>query len=116
MENFTKKDLKIGYLIEYRDGERAIIMPTTTELIATDCKGVYMDLKNYRDDLTYNAKIADQTRYDIVAVWGWSCLKSGTLNTSTEGRTLLWEEGRKQMTIKEIEAELGYRIRIVDNI
>lgn len=112
---FTKSDLEDGMVVEQRDGCRAVVL-----------NGCFMEydsfteFNEYNDDLTVDdsrfALITDVHECDIVKVY------------TSEGKTfknlikdcylhLIWErkeEHYKEMTIKEIEKELGYKIKVIE--
>lgn len=109
--NFTKKDLKPGYLVEYRGGDRRLIMQMDDKkLFLTGANG-FTTLSTLHDDLCYFAN-QSESPVDIVKVWG---LPKNVVMISnllyTKDRDLLWE--RKKMTLDEIEEALGYEIELV---
>lgn len=109
----TKLDLKTGMVVQTRIGAKFLVM------LNPDCEGrdlicfsgSYMSLSNYTNTLEY-----PNSGYDIVRVFtlgesiGWLFLNKNGLNYK-----LIWErkKGTKEMTVKEIEKELGYKIKIV---
>ena len=104
---FSKADLKPGMVVEYRDGQRRIVL--------NDCfmnlnrKG-YLEFSDYSDDLI--SRMADYTTIKKVYL---SHSKNLSTYCDNDNLTLLWERDEaKEMTITEIEKELGYKVKIVD--
>ena len=120
--NFTIDDLKIGYVVRFSDNILGIIQPIS-ELnniiilknpMNSDSPTIYygwLPIKAFNKDLT--SKSTDLP--DIIEVYGYTEIYGNALNISTNNRKLLYkkEEERKNMTIKEIEKELGYKINII---
>lgn len=107
----TKSDLKPFYLVECRNGYRYIVALDETDKLMFVRNYGYMPLSDYNNDLTDIDGLAE---YDITKVYGRSNNKNNAISLETANRTLLWErEEQKEMTLAEIEAELGYKIKIV---
>lgn len=88
-----KKDLKDGMRITFRDGDTGVVS-NNEEKIISDRDGAYF-LCYYNDDLTRNDSSPDA---DIVSV-----------------SSILWSGNEiKEMTIKDIEDKLGYKIKIIE--
>ena len=94
---FTKYDLKYGYMVVLRNECKGIYMPTS--------KGDYFNfvddycsicIDSYKDDLT----ISSCTNHDVMRVYGYSQFGEETCTTITEYRELLWE--RKEPKVKEL--------------
>lgn len=111
MENkqFTKDDLKVGYVVKLRNGDVRIYMPcsffsfslVSTNGTITSCYDI--DLRNTEDSC-----------WDVMEVYGYAKNAGSALMTSIQNRELLWKrEETKKMTVEEIEKELGYKIEIV---
>lgn len=107
-----KSDLKTGMVVQTRIGAKFLVM------LNPDCEGrdlicfsgAYMRLSEYTNTLEY-----PNSDYDIVKVFtvgesiGWLFLNKNGLNYK-----LIWERNEpKEMTIAEIEKELGHKIKIV---
>lgn len=110
---FTKSDLKDGMVIEYRNGSREVVFGTRTLSITG-----WNSLSEVNDDLI-EIKYKDPA-YDIVKVY--EIAKKETvcgLKNIFEDRnlTLLWERKEepdyKEMTVEEIEKELGYKVKVI---
>ena len=108
---FTKDDLKVGYLVEFRrNEEHYIVMPDLSDKLTLVGEGGYNGLSHYGCDLKNNL----YSELDIVRVWGRPSKHMSLLKCETKDRELLWErDNRKEMTVAEIEKELGYSIKIV---
>ena len=99
-----KKDLKVGYLVEVRDGDKGVIMPVNNRDELNICRYDDMGISNlidYNEDLTCNK---GGSNYDIIRVWGYApSLKALTLETNT--RKLLWERDPKKSITLELTDE-----------
>lgn len=138
-KQFTRDDIKAGYVVKLRNGELRMVVPIGSQdaLIVTNgrsekSKCSWRYLSNWNDDLTasmyhfaqYIHTISsfeelknDTKRFDIMKVFGYV---RGTENYHEAGllweknRPLLWERKEsKKMTVAEIEKELGYSVEIV---
>jgi hypothetical protein len=88
MTEFTKADLKPGYLIEKRIGTQRIVMPTTKGLVLVhQHKAMYDDVDDFSNNLTF----LGSKMHDIVKVWGFTSCMHSVLDFTTENRELLWE-------------------------
>lgn len=116
-KNFTKADLKVGYVVKFRRGDLRMIMPGSSgRLLAIASDGTNGDIDSYGDDLLhqYGCRAADFKGLDIMEVYGFSHWDHTAYYISTENRERLWKrEEAKKMTVEEIEKELGYKIEIV---
>ena len=93
-KNFTKGDLKIGYIVKQRDGELRMVMETRndgTVLVKND--GWFLALNGYSDDLTHKGD-ADGG-WTIMEVYGYRGHGGGACNISTANRELLWKREEK---------------------
>ncbi|MCI8396180.1 MAG: nitrogen fixation protein NifZ [Clostridia bacterium] len=116
--DFTKEDLKAGYVVKCRDNSLRLIMPNTKRgliLLKLDYKKDlinWTDLERYSSDLLH----IDANNWDIIEVYGFSEFASDALEYELDSRERLWkrEENKKDMTIAEIEKELGYSVKIVN--
>lgn len=99
-KNFTKADLKVGYVVKHRNGEMRMVLPYRRGLVFTDIDGHWLD--------------PDTDLNDVMEVYGLSAFGSTACRISTFGRELLWKrEEAKKMTVAEIEKELGYKVEVV---
>lgn len=119
-----KEDLKSGYVVQLRSGAVYMVARAGnfTKILTAPFNWVYLN-SDYDNELKCTKKYGNisgnpQKQRDIVKVYG---LIQGTQNytemfssPSTEHRELLWEgNNEKEMTLEEIEAELGYKVKIV---
>jgi hypothetical protein len=120
-KNFTKADLKVGYVVKTR--ARGLFMVTrndTDQLVMVGPSDGWMPIYEYNDDLTdSNRTSLDGSEawaaYDIVEVYGYSMLNGRTLKVETAHRKLLWKrEEPKEMTLEEVEKALGYPVKIIN--
>ena len=113
MTEFTKTDLKVGYLVEDRAGNLKMVMATTRnlELIYED-RMTHGLVNMINDDLTSKT----EEKFDIMKVWGFSPFAMYALHFDTNNRKLLWErKEKKKMTVAENEKELGYEVEIISD-
>ena len=87
-KQFTLDDLKVGYLVELRDGSGNMVMEATEgKVLIEEYNGYYLELNAYNNNLNYYG----DSYYDIIKVYGFSKYKSKALKFTTEDRELLWE-------------------------
>lgn len=110
--NTTISDLKTGLVVEYANGERALVVKN--RLLSVDG---YNSLEtSYNEDLT-----CLNPRYTINRIYALNLNEVYKLEDflSLNSLELLWERKGatshvKKMTKAEIEAQLGYEIEIVE--
>ena len=133
-KTFTKKDLRSGYVVEFKSGTRRLVTRAGmfTQILINPDTGEWNYLQSgWNDDLTakhdfYRALNASEcdipkeypNEYKIVKVWG--LIKSTdkydkVFTVNTEGRDLLWEREpeAKKLTVDEISKLLGYKVEVV---
>lgn len=133
-KTFTKKDLRSGYVVEFKSGTRRLVTRAGmfTQILINPDTGEWNYLRSgWNDDLTakhdfYRALNASEcsapknypNEYKIVKVWG--LIKSTdkydkVFTVNTEGRDLLWEREpeAKKLTVDEISKLLGYKVEVV---
>lgn len=107
LAQFTKSDLKDGMVVEYCNGQRRVVL--NNRVMASD---ISRSLDNHNEDLI--DKYNDD--YTIDKVYHSS---AHTLNEYFKDNclTLIWERPKeepvKEMTVEEIEKELGYKVKII---
>ena len=117
-KNFTKADLKVGYVVKLRDGSLEMVMmwgvfgSKDPMLISVGTSGWWTSIARDIDD---NLCRQDNKRdCDIVEVYGYSLYANCARDVSTDDRELLWKrEEAKKMTVSEIEKALGYKVEVV---
>ncbi len=88
-----KEDLKVGYLVETRDGKKYMVMPNKIgNLLLAENKN-YFYTKHVKNDLTCVDKRNENL--DIMKVWGHSCFATRVFEFDTDSRELLWERKEK---------------------
>lgn len=115
---FTKADLKDGMILEKRNGDRGIYIRGVLH-----CKVGFNDIEsNWDDELKNIDGICIGQDIDIVKVYEVKSRAGGSVEgllTSTNNLTLIWERKEepeyKEMTVEEIEKELGYKVKVVGN-
>lgn len=108
LAEFTKSDLKDGMVVEYRDGDRKMVLGN----VFISFNG-FSELENYDENLInkfYSGCNIDRIYISLARI----------LDEYFDDKylTLIWErpeEPTKKMTVAEIEKELGYKIEIVSN-
>ena len=108
-KNFTKADLKVGYVVKLRSGELRMNMPVYSGFFClVNQQGT--SLASYDDNL----KNTVDDGWDVMEVYGYSISAYSARKISTDDRKLLWKrEEAKKMTVSEIEKELGYKVEVV---
>ena len=117
-KNFTKADLKVGYVVKYRNGNLRMVMPYTGGLVLTSIDGQWLSIgTDLDDDLTEKRDIfGGGGSLDVMEVYGLTRYGTGTCYISTDNRELLWkreEKPAKKMTVSEIEKALGYKVEVI---
>ena len=103
----TKKDLRDGMIVETHAGNRYLVMNGCR--VARRVEG-YIKLTDQEDNLTY--RFDDEFTIDKVYENG-SDVYSLKYMFEHPGK-LLWERSTtKEMTLEEIEKELGYKVKVV---
>lgn len=88
-KQFTLDDLKVGYLVELRDGRLRMVMESTNgKVLIDEYDGFYLKLEDYSDN--FKDENGD-SQYDIIKVYGFDEFAYKTLDFNTEDRELLWE-------------------------
>lgn len=107
---FTKADLKTGMIVEHRDGERYMVIGDRL-VSEDDC----YKISDYNNDLKIsNLCLSDS---DIVAVYNVNTYVLDDISDifADVCLTTIWRrEEVKEMTVAEIEKQLGYKVKIVD--
>ena len=113
---FYLKDLKIGQLVLLNNRDTYLVMPINDYFggyVLVNSKGEYLDCASYNSDLTFS----NNESFNIMAVYDRLMMKRYTLDFTIDDkrRKLLWKRQTSiEMTIEEIEEELGYPITIVN--
>lgn len=99
---FAKKDLKVGYVVEFRSGKIKMIVDTQIGLVAASDNAPYDPIKSLTDNLKPNWSV--ENKFDVMKVYGFAETPSGALKISTSNRPLLWErkESPIEITLQEI--------------
>ena len=98
-KQFTLDDLKVGYLVELRNGELHIIMQSICGSILIDRSGEWLNLNIYNNNLNHKN---GNTKFDIIKVYGFDKAPSLSLDFFAENRELLWER-KEILNYKEKE-------------
>lgn len=120
-----KSDIKNGMHLITNMGEEYVVVSdvyalnqtTTCKMVMVNLSNGWMPLDDYNDDLQLQRHDGD-CPYDIKEVYAPQ-FYANTFNSVRKNHSQfvkLWERPRsKKMTKEEIEAELGYKIEIVDD-
>ena len=109
-KKFTKADLKDGMVVEYRDGSLRMVLGD--KLIGYN---LYASLDNFTDTL----ELLDSQVFSMMTIDKVYKSTGEVLNEyfDTKKLTLIWERPKeepvKEMTVAEIEKELGYKVKVV---
>ena len=105
---FTKDDLKIGYVVEFRNGDFRMVMECQEERVFTSNYG-FMRFNDYMDNLS---SFGLTKTYDIMKVWGFARSRYKTLIIDTCDRELLYERKEpKELTMQEIADKFGVDVK-----
>lgn len=108
LASFTKADLKDGMVVECSDGSRGMYLNNR-----------FTGLKHFTSICTYTDTL--ECKYEGKTINKVYTSHSFYLNSYFEDRnlTLIWERPKeepvKEMTIEEIEKELGYKVKIISD-
>lgn len=97
-KNFTKDDLKVGYVVKYRNGNLRMVMPSTGGLVLTSIDGQWLNISTeLNDDLTAKPGPLDINYHglDVMEVYGLARYGNSTWHISTNNRELLWKREEK---------------------
>ena len=111
---FKVKDLKAGMLVQLLSGEYGILVPAhiNGELCVIIRDRITGRLGIGTSDLRFYPEEGLIPRFSIIRVYDLA--PHNKFNFMEPGvRELLWEGSKKEMTIEEIEKELGYPVKIV---
>lgn len=110
---FTKADLKDGMVIEYRNGDRCVVI---NGYFMKPTGYGWMPIDEYYDELHCKGSHPLDREYDVVKVYS-SKAKNMPDYCDASKLTLIWERkeepDHKEMTVEEIEEELGYKIKVI---
>lgn len=100
MKNFSKEDLKPGMVVEYKSGEKRLVVEINGELsLISD--GMFAELNNFNNDLTYDRN----PHINIVAVYK---TKPSSLATMLQTTDLIWKRLEEvTLTMQEIADKFG---------
>ena len=107
------KDLKSGYLVETRNGERFFVARYSSfEKLLVGKSTKYELMVNYDESFNHCAL----KELDIMKIWGLAIAARCVFDLNSEhDRPLIWERVEpKKMTLEEIEKALGYPIMVVN--
>ena len=108
-KEMTKKELKTGMVVEYRDGDKRMVLLGNQVGDVLICGTGWEDLDNYRDDLCHN----HHEQLDIVAVY--------EPHHKREMNPLCWKEQKciwrrsevKEVTLSEIAEKFGVSVESI---
>lgn len=105
-KSFTKSDIKDGMVVEFRDGDRRIVLNghLMTNNAVINTSHFTEDLQHQFDDFTIDKVYTSNARF-------------GTDYFKDEYLDLIWEREPeyKEMTVSEIEEKLGYKIKVISD-
>lgn len=110
----TKSDLIAGkHVVETRNGRRFLIFDSKVGKFMFETNGEFMLLESYDE---YLMMIDEDEDFDIMKIYEFKnpASKFSMQKYSEQCLTLVWERTEpKEMTMAEIEKELGYKVKIV---
>ena len=101
-KNFTKEDIKAGYIVKMRDGSlNMVTLDSRDELLMVDKDGGWMLLKYYDDNLRCTGSVNTPFTYidpnvDIIEVYGGCRIFHHALNLDVSYRELLWKRKEEE--------------------
>lgn len=98
-ENMTKDDLKVGYVVERRDGTLKMLMPAAEGTVFYG-NGTHHTYDGFSEDLK---SYYGTYEFDIIRVWGYARSPENTLDVSADDRPLLWERHEEPIKITSAE-------------
>lgn len=109
-----KSDLIAGkHVVETRDGDKYLIFDSKEGKFMYGIYDGFADLKDYDESLKAIYGVQD---FDIMKVYELKCQANQNLIKAycEKYLTLIWERTEpKEMTMAELEKELGYKVKIV---
>lgn len=110
-----KSDLKTGMVVQVRNGDKYLVLldnPDEPNMNLIGFDGGFLQLVTYDDDMIAQSKYR---AFDIMSVYTLQSSIQNLLTKSHLQYKLLWERKKeiKEMTIAEVEKELGFKIKIV---
>ena len=106
-----KQDIKLGMVIEYHCGKRALVISVNDEILFSDNDG-FMRLKDYNDDLLVIE------RHDTTDMWDIDKIFKVTVECSIDTMLkgcflkLLWERQKEvELTMDEIAEKFGIPVK-----
>ena len=122
-----KEDLEVFDVVKLRDGKVLMVLPNKNSneglgIFSLDTAGCFAYLESYNEDLEYiyDSRVRNIiTRRDIVAVYKSKGMEYSTIkrmfHENMKDFNWHWErQETKEMTIAEIEKELGYKVKIIN--
>lgn len=106
-----KSDLKSGYLVEYRNGLRRLVIESSDNgfVLIGGKNEICNEGMNYEEDL----RSTTASTLDIVKVFGIPKSMNCFSVMEPSERNVIWKRNPKKMTMKEICDALGYEVEIV---
>ena len=103
-----KEDIKSGMLVKLRKGCWCLVIEYNGRLLLVNRDECQSDMSEFNNDLTDNKF----DEFDIIAVARTG--QNNLIRLEENDFNIIWERDEaKEMTIEEIEKELGYKIKIV---
>lgn len=106
-----KEDLKVGMVVEVEENDGTVSL---CMILPNDRGGICVSGEVYWNDVeSFNDNLINCCGTKINKVYGL-CANKYACVLDTDRRKLLWERKEpKEMTVAEIEKELGYSIKVV---
>ena len=106
MKEFTKADLKNRMVVEYRNGDRRMVVDDVligyNGFVCLSAYNAYLEMKN-----------RSLSEFDIVKIYNTIC---SLTEVADEDLSLLWQRQEvKEVTMAEVEEKFGCKVKIVNN-
>lgn len=108
-DSFFKSDFQDGIVVELNNGQRRMFF----DGLLID-KTSYLSTEDYTEDLLYKGEKPEKSNYDIMRAYIPDVhFFNADIVFQDKNLRLIWDRnGIKEMTLPEIEKELGYKIII----
>lgn len=106
-----KQDIKLGMVIEYHCGKKALVISVNDEVLFSDTNG-FMRLKDYNDDLLVIDRHSTSDMWDIDKIF--KVTVECSIDTMLNGcfLKLLWERQKEvELTMDEIAEKFGIPVK-----
>ena len=109
---FTVEDLKPGMLVKLLNGRYGVVIPIGSGLAIIGKRETYERMSIFTSNINFYPAFTFCSSYSVVEVYDLAITNEADF-FMPGSRKCLWRYNEKEMTISEIEKELGYPVKIV---